>query len=41
MGLDMHLVATLDYMDIQIQIGEEVPKIDKALHDVALVWDQE
>ena len=40
MGSDIHLVARSNYMDMQIQIREEVPKIEKALQDVALVWDQ-
>ena len=40
MGSDMHLVARSDYMVLQIQIRQEVPKIDKAPQDVALVWDQ-
>ena len=30
MGSDMHLVARSDYTDIQIHIGEEVPKIEKS-----------
>ena len=33
--LHMHLVARSNYMDIQIQIGEEVPKIEKSPQDVA------
>ena len=37
MGSDMHLVARSNYMDMQIQIGEEVPKIEKAPLDVFLV----
>ena len=40
MGLDMHLVLRLNYMDMQIRIGDEVPKIEKAPQDVVLVWDQ-
>ena len=37
---DMHQVARSDYMDLQIWIGQEVTKIYKSPHDVALVWDQ-
>jgi len=35
----MNLVERSNYMDIQIQIGEEFPKIEKSHQDVVLVWD--
>ena len=37
---DMHQITRSDYMDLPIQIGQEVPKIERALQDVVLVWDQ-
>ena len=40
MFFDMHMMARSDYMDLQIQIGQEVPKTERALQDVVLVWDQ-
>ena len=40
MGSDMHRVVTSNYMDMQIHIGEEVPKIAKTHQDGVLVWDQ-
>ena len=36
---DMHQIERSIYMDLQIQIGQEVPKIEIVLQDVVLVWD--
>ena len=36
---DMHQMVRPNYMDLQIAIGQEVPKIEITLWDVALVWD--
>ena len=39
MGSNIHPVERSNYMDMQTQIGEEVPKIGKVHLDVVLVWD--
>ena len=32
-------IMTIDYMDIQIQIGDEVPQIERAPQLDVIVWD--
>ena len=39
MGLDIHPVEKSSCMDMQIQIGEEVPNIGKLYQDAFSVWD--
>ena len=39
MGSDIHPVERSSSMDMQIQIGVEVPKIGRVHQDVVLVWD--